>query len=297
MDVSVIIVNYNTCVMTLECIDSIFKWTSGLDFEVIVVDNDSKDNSRTVLGNDGRIKFIESGGNIGFGRANNLALESAKGEYVLLLNSDTVLTGNAVCDMWRFMTEKGGNIGALGTVLQDMNGNDVHSSACFPSPLKSVWSLVKQHFAHLTGKSRKYGMSEISYHSVPESGFFEVDYVTGADLMAKRETFVKYGAFDPEFFLYCEETEMQFRWRRAGLGNYIIPVRSIVHLEGRVVGPLSSLRRIIIQLRSERLYFKKTMMSFPYAIYCCLDTILRLPMLMDRRFDKTERREIFSILF
>lgn len=297
MDVSVIIVNYNTCAMTLECIDSIFKWTSGLDFEVIVVDNDSKDNSRTVLGNDVRIKFIESGGNIGFGRANNLALESAKGEYVLLLNSDTVLTENAVCDMWRFMTEKGGNIGALGTVLQDMNGNDIHSSAFFPSPWESVWSLVKQHFAHLTGKSRKSGMSEISYSFVPEGGFFEVDYVTGADLMAKRETFERYGAFDPEFFLYYEETEMQFRWRRAGLGNYIIPVRSIVHLEGRAVGPSSSLRRIMIQLRSERLYFKKTMMSFPYAIYCVLDAILRLPMLMDRRFDKTERKEIFSILF
>lgn len=282
MDVSIILVNYNTCSMTLECVESIYRWTSGLTFEVIVVDNASSDNSAAVLGSDGRVRFIGAGSNIGFGRANNIGLKYASGEYVLLLNSDTYLTGNAIYEMWKFLSTTDLNVGALGTILQDKNGADTHSSAFFPKPWSSLGIIFKQHIAHLAGKKRQYGMPEISYSPAPDGSCYEVDYVTGADLMARRVTFEKYGAFDPDFFLYYEETEMQYRWKKAGLKNVIIPVRGICHLEGATTGPSQSDGRKILQCRSERLYFKKIMSRLLYPVFSLCHHIAYLPLLMRR---------------
>ncbi|MCQ2170403.1 MAG: glycosyltransferase family 2 protein [Bacteroidales bacterium] len=278
MDVSIIIVNYNTCNMTLECIDSIFERTSGVEFEVIVVDNASKDDSASLLAADRRIKFIEAGENIGFGMANNLALKSARGEYVLLLNSDTLLLGNAVFEMWDYMKKSKLEIGALGTVLLDKDGNDSFSSAYFHNPWKILWMVFSQHCAHLVGKKLPYQMPSITYDVVPEEGFFDVDFVAGADLMARKDTFEKYGEFDPEFFLYYEETELQFRWKKAGLRNIIIPIRHICHLEGGTTGSPQSDWRKKIQYLSERIYFRKTLPRWSYLIYASLHAILYLPL-------------------
>ena len=101
MDVSIIIVNYNTCRMTAECIDSVFEKTHGIDFEIILVDNASTDGSREHFAGDSRITYIYNDENLGFGRANNAGIERARGRYVFLLNSDTLLIGNAIktlCD-------------------------------------------------------------------------------------------------------------------------------------------------------------------------------------------------------
>lgn len=283
MDVSIIIVNYNTCAMTLECIESIFKWTSDMEFEVIVVDNASSDDSAAVLGGDKRIKFIEAGENLGFGRANNLALKYAAGEYVLLLNSDTLLLENAVYQMWDFMKNTDLNIGALGTVLQDREGKDTFSSAFFHNPWKILWMVFRQHCAHIVGKKIPYQMPSINYDVAPKDGFFDVDWVAGADLMARKDTFEKYGEFDPDFFLYYEETEMQYRWRKSGLRNVIIPVRGICHLEGATTGSPQSDWRKRVQYVSERIYFMKTLSPLSYYIYSVLHAVLYLPLTLRTR--------------
>ena len=96
MDVSIIIVNYNTLKVTAQCLDSIFRLTYGLSFEVILVDNASTDGSKEIFSQDKRIKYIYSDRNLGFGRANNLGFQTAAGEYIFLLNSDTILLNNAV---------------------------------------------------------------------------------------------------------------------------------------------------------------------------------------------------------
>ena len=98
MDVSVIIVNYNTIELTLNCINSIFTHTLGIDFEVIVVDNNSDDGSGEILRLDKRIVFIQNLANEGFGSANNIGYQYAKGKYLFLLNSDTILLNNAIKD-------------------------------------------------------------------------------------------------------------------------------------------------------------------------------------------------------
>ena len=96
MDVSIIIVTYNTCQMTGECIDSIIEHTRDVDYEIIVVDNASRDASKQTFSHDSRLTYIYNEENIGFGRANNIGAREAKGDYLFLLNSDTLLTNNAV---------------------------------------------------------------------------------------------------------------------------------------------------------------------------------------------------------
>ena len=96
MNISIIIVNYNTREVTKQCLDSIFKWTKDVSFEVIVVDNNSHDGSKEMLASYPNIKYVQSGGNLGFGKANNLGYKFSSGRYILLLNSDTYLLNNAI---------------------------------------------------------------------------------------------------------------------------------------------------------------------------------------------------------
>ena len=99
MDVSIIIVNFKTFLLTKNCIESIIAKTFGVEYEIILVDNASSDGSQEFFANDARIKFIEAGRNLGFGKANNLGVQQAKGDYIFFLNSDTLLLNNAIYEM------------------------------------------------------------------------------------------------------------------------------------------------------------------------------------------------------
>ena len=137
VDVSIVIVNYNTKELTMQCINSIFNKTEGVSFEVIVIDNSSKDGSVELLSADSRIKFIESGGNIGFGRANNIGIKYSEGKYILFLNSDTILLNNAIKMMFDFMEQHVElKIGALGTILLNEEHNRTHSYGKLPTILQ-----------------------------------------------------------------------------------------------------------------------------------------------------------------
>ena len=118
LQVSIIIVTYNTLGITRQCIDSIYGHTEGVDFEVIVIDNASSDGTRQVLENDSRIRYIYSSKNLGFGRANNLGMREAKGKYLFLLNSDTLLLNNAVRILYEAAESYTGKLGVMGTILQ-----------------------------------------------------------------------------------------------------------------------------------------------------------------------------------
>lgn len=295
IDVSIIIVNYNTCELTKQCIDSIFDKTKEVSFEVIVVDNNSKDGSVESLSKDSRIKFVESGDNLGFGRANNLGVEHSSGKYVFFLNSDTILLNNAVKMMFDFMEEhKELKIGALGTILLDKNHGRTHSYGDMPT----ISQALKQEWGdHLL---KRFGKKMLRYDDGkkdPDDKLFKVGYVTGADLFCSKKTIEKAGAFDPDFFMYWEETEMQYRWwKRLNLSSYILRGPEIVHLEGKSDkshSRMSEIRRI----RSEFLFFKKTSGRFPYYLFRIIMIIGRMHQLVLPMMTINEKRELTRILF
>lgn len=271
MDVSVIIVNYNTKDLTENCINSIFEQTKGLQFEVIVIDNASIDGSKDFFSKDKRVKYIYVEENLGFGRANNIGYEIAQGEYLFLLNSDTFLMNNAIFLLWKQIKDisKKPNtieVACAGCMLIDSNHIIIHSYAHFPSMWRAflgatiipiIWKL---HLISCLPSTSNYDFEK------QKGLFFDVDYITGADLMVKKSVADNYGLFDPDFFMYSEETEMQHRYMRAGFRRVICIGAQIVHLEGRS-NRKSSPARTTQAIRSELLYFKKTSTILGYIVF------------------------------
>lgn len=291
MDVSIIIVNYNTKQLTLQCIDSIYENTNGVSFEIIVVDNNSSDGSQELLSRDNRIIFIEAGENLGFGRANNLGITKSSGKYIFFLNSDTILLNNALQYFFDFCENFNGKIGGVGCFLENDKGDNIHSYANYPS-LQTV--LCGFFIAFLSKFSNKITKAK-NENSKKTKEYFFVDYVTGADLFVDRKVIEKYGAFDPDFFMYFEETEMQKRWNKNGYKSAIIRKPRIIHLEGCSVGKQKESfneRKFFMNLKSQKLYFKKTQSFLGYLGYRFISFFYLLPFLRG----KYTMSQVFKIL-
>lgn len=292
MDVSIILVNYNTKEMTKECIDSIYAHTTGLSFEVILVDNASSDGSQEFFSHDDRVRFIESGSNLGFGRANNLGLKSATGKYAFLLNTDTLLKNNAVKLFFDYAeAHSNEKFGALGCRLVDGEGRPAMSCGNFLK-IKMIFQTLTQHFGHVPDIYGKKRMWENN-----QSKAVNVDYICGADIFVNKQVIDRFGAFDPDFFMYYEETEMQHRWGKNGYGSKLIDGPKIVHLEGgsfKKKAPASRKaynKKALINRRSEILFFKKCYSKPYYFLYrsCFFLYVLNdLLSRMDKRFVKDE---------
>ena len=219
LDVSVIIVNYCTAEMTHDCIESIYKNTSSISFEIIVVDNASNDNSDDLLGNDSRILYIKNRENYGFGKANNIGFSYAHGKYVFFLNSDTILTDNAIKYLYDFdECNKKLNLGTIGILLSDKNGR-----------INGPFSFFKKPYAFFRNyKSQIKKKIEIT----EKNGYAFVDYVCGADMFIQSSVFKKMNGFDERFFMYCEEIELQKRLKEKGYQNCVVKNTGIIHFEG-----------------------------------------------------------------
>lgn len=297
MDVSAIIINYNTKELTSNCINSVFEQTEDVELEVILVDNDSEDGSKELFEKDKRIKFIEAGENLGFGKANNLGLKYATGKYIFFLNSDTILLNNAVKIFKEFYDRHGKDmhLGGIGSQLVDKDGNPIHSGNYFPEWKEDLKAEMRDHWSHLRHQPKK------PRKSVPmlESPFhpFKIDYVTGADLFVSRKVLDKYGAFDPDFFMYNEETEMQYRWHRHGLDNYIIDGPQIVHLEGSTMKKVKkSLTKEMIQAKSRMQYYKKTLGKLEFLLYRSILLFHRIPYILSTEGSFNEKRRYLAML-
>lgn len=294
MDVSIIIVNYNTKQLTCQCIDSIYEKTNGVSFEIIVVDNNSTDGSQELLSHDSRIVFVEAGENLGFGKANNLGVGKSKGKYIFFLNSDTILVNNAIKDLYDYsIHHKQLKLGAVGCLLENPNGAKVHSYGFFPSKVSLLTNSIKAGLRLIFHKARQpVGYSVDGKEQI-------VDYVTGADVFVERTVIDNYGGFDPDFFMYYEDTEMQYRWWSHGLVNMIITSPRIIHLEGCSTNDNKKIlneRKLYMCMRSQQLYFKKTETSFGYYIYRILSFISLLPILRGK-YNLHQIINICKILF
>lgn len=231
MDVSIIIVNYNTKNLTRNCINSIFEHTKDIQFEVLLSDNGSTDGSIEMLKNEfPEVKLILNNENLGFGKANNRALKIAQGKYILYLNSDTFLLNNAVklfFDYWENSADKE-VIGALGCNLLSKKMKIIFSAERrFPNSV----GIIKTNIVTLCET-----YLQIFYKALPSIYSFtikrlegEVGYVCGADLFVKNDNNAK---FDEKFFMYCEETDLQFKLMKQHKKRLIIDGPKIIHLEG-----------------------------------------------------------------
>lgn len=244
MDVSIIIVNYNTCLLTKNCIESIFKKTVGVSYEIILVDNASTDDSFNVFSKDNKIKYIYSQENLGFGRANNLGLEKANGDYILFLNSDTILINDAISILYSYINEHP-ECGAVGGNLYDIKGLPIFSfQRTFPTISKDLFP----HIYRLISRIKYKNNSVHNFTMEPMS----VCHISGADLMVRKKVLDKIGSFNPKFFMYYEETELCHRIYSSGLQLVSVPDAKISHLVGKS-GSIG--RSSIWQAESRYIYF------------------------------------------
>ncbi|MGH2665063.1 glycosyltransferase family 2 protein [Flavobacterium sp.] len=225
MDVSVIIVNYNTCELTLQAIASVYEHTQGVDFEIILVDNFSKDATVSEVRNKyPLVKIIENLTNEGFGRANNAGAAIAIGEYIFLLNSDAYITSNALQLFYEYM-KANKQVGVVGGELSTGRDFDTVSYGNLPSLL--------EYFSYLGFKKmyKNYFETKLASGIVNKSSEIKkVGYVNGADMFIRKSVFDAAGGFDKDFFLYFEETELSYRIQQQGFDSMILPSVKIVHL-------------------------------------------------------------------
>lgn len=235
MDLSVVIVSWNTRDLLRDCLASLPAATEGLQTEVIVVDNASADGSAAmVLDEFPHVMLLESGGNLGFSRANNLALPHTTGQCVLLLNPDTVCPPLSLVRLYRFLNGKP-LAGAAGPRLVDADSNPTISGGWFPR--------ARFHWLGFLDPRRKWLRGRLADRVVFIPGRDEpsrpVEYVMGACFLMTRAALERVGPLDDRYFMYFEETDWCYRAHHAGLQVWYCAETEISHLEGRASGRVS----------------------------------------------------------
>lgn len=227
VDVSIIIVNYNTNDLVIQCINSVLLHTKHVEFEIIVVDNNSPDRKIENLNEIfPEVKLILNDSNSGFGAANNIGARFALGKYIFLLNSDTLLVDNSIKTLYDFIAQNSDYVGACGGNLCDENLKPATSFTRFmPSLLLDLDSLF------FNSISKVFYDGDI-FSSTAKLPFKISGNISGADLMLSKGLFDELGGFDESFFMYYEETDLLFRLREKGYQTYIVPESKIIHLEG-----------------------------------------------------------------
>jgi GT2 family glycosyltransferase len=229
IDISIIVVSYNTKEMTLACLRSVYEQTKNVSFELIVVDNDSKDGSALAV----KVQFpdcilIVSKENLGFARANNLAALQAKGKYLLLLNPDTVVLDGAIDKLHAFARKNPVNLVYGGRTLY--GDHSLNPTSCWRRP--TLWSL----FCYATGLASIFRKSRLfdseSYGVWQRDSVRRVDIVTGCLLMIKKSFWDHLGGFDPQFFMYGEDADLCLRAIKEGAKPIITPDATIIHYCG-----------------------------------------------------------------
>lgn len=231
MDVSIIIVNYNTLNLTKKSIDSVFAYNpKNIEFEVIVVDNASTDGSKSCFEEDSRITYIYSDENLGFGRANNIGIKRSNAKYVFLLNSDAYLVEDVLTPFYNFMElPQNKDVVCCGANVINSLSEDSIIGGNLPSVQESIARLGFAIF--FLPYYRKHLASGVKHYK-EKGSVYEIGYVTGADMFLRKSVLDNLGAFDPSFFLYYEETEMSFRFKKNNFRSVILSDYKLVHDQG-----------------------------------------------------------------
>ncbi len=229
MKLSVIIVNYNVRHFLEQCLMSVFKAIPNIAAEVFVVDNDSSDDSlEMVRMNFPEVKIIHNSKNVGFSKANNQAIKQSKGEYVLLLNPDTVVEEDTFENCIRFMDAHLDG-GGLGVKMIDGNGIFLpESKRGLPTPAASFYKIFG--LSKLFPKSKTFAKYHLGYLKENETNQIEV--LSGAFMWMRKSVLDEVGYLDETFFMYGEDIDLSYRITLAGYKNYYLPSVKIIHYKG-----------------------------------------------------------------
>ena len=260
-DLSIVIVNWNTCNLLERCLASVWKDMSianGLQVEMFVVDNASTDESvPLVRARFPQVKLIENQENRGFARANNQAIQASQGRYVLLLNPDTEVRPNALGTLIQFM-DTHPEAGAAGSRLLNPDGTLQHSAHPLPTLLREFWRLF--HLDALWSYSC-YRMDEWD-----EKEPIEVEAVMGACLILRREALRQVGLLDESYFIYSEEVDLCYRLHQAGWRVYWVPQAVVMHYGGQSTRQMAG--EMFIRLYQGKLfYFRKHYGRGTFQVY------------------------------
>ncbi|HEY0759756.1 MAG TPA: glycosyltransferase family 2 protein [Acidisarcina sp.] len=258
--ISILIVSFNTRDILRECLQSVQAATGKLDIETIVVDNCSRDGSAAMLRADfPAVLLIESEKNLGFGGANNLAWERARGQYIVLLNSDAFLREDTLRLSLQKMAADPG-VGLAGGRLVGRDGALQPSARMFPGYLRQL--LTMSGLAARYPSSRFFGQPDRTWADPMKTA--EVDWVPGAYSIIRADLLQRIGFFDPRFFLYYEEVDLCLRIKQAGFKVMYWPEIEVVHIGGESSRQVKSLEMsqsgaqlVLWRMRSTLLYYRK----------------------------------------
>ena len=254
MKLSIVIVNYNVRTYLEQCLQSVAKALEGIEGEVFVVDNHSDDDSvETVKTQYPWVRLIKNSENIGFARANNIAIRQSTGDYVLLLNPDTVVGEQTLREVLRFM-EAHPKAGGAGVMMHNADGSLApESRRAIPTPWVS--------FLKMLGLTKRYYMSHLSWDNPGR-----IDVISGAFCFLRKKALDEIGLLDEDFFMYGEDIDLSYRLLKGGWENWYLPY-PIIHYKGKSTQK-SDYRYVHIFYKAMLIFFRKhySHLSIFYAV-------------------------------
>ena len=243
MKLSVIIVNYNVRPYLTACLDSVQRALEGIESEVFVVDNHSDDDSVEVISRDySWVHLINNRENLGFSKANNIAIRQAQGEYILLLNPDTVVAEETLKGVIDFMDQHP-KAGGAGVRMHNADGSLApESRRAIPTPFVAARKML--------GFTKRYYMSYLSWDAPAQ-----IEVVSGAFMLLRHKAIYEVGMLDEDFFMYGEDIDLSYRLLQGGWQNWYLPY-DIVHYKGQSTSK-SDFRYVHVFYQAMLIFFHK----------------------------------------
>ncbi|MGD9488977.1 MAG: glycosyltransferase [Calditrichaceae bacterium] len=284
--ISIIIVNYNVRDFLEQALISVKRALEDIASEIIVVDNASIDGSTQMLRNRfPEVRLIENDKNLGFSAANNLALTDARGEYIVLLNPDTVVQEDTFKKLIQFFEQ---NPAASAATCKILNPDGTFSIDCrhsIPTPMTAFWKLIG--FNRLFPKSKIFGRYNLTY--LDENNIHHVEAISGSFMMIKKEVVQNVGLLDDRFFMYCEDIDYCHRINQSGGKIYYVPTSQLIHYKGESTKK-NDLDYVVTFNKSLYFFYKKHYQQkyiYPFKWLILLGVILRGLMIFIRNFFTT----------
>ena len=269
VDLSIIIVNYHHSHILSDCLESVYKTIEKIQFEIILVDNSSKDNGiKSILKRYPKTQYIKNSKNIGFSRANNQGAKLASGDFLLFINPDTIMIEKAVESMLNHIRSDS-SIGVLGPKVLNSDNTIQYSCRKFPtiwSGLFNRYSLATRFFPN-NRHSRDYLMLDYDHNSIRS-----VDWVSGCCMMISKLTFKKVNGFDENYFLFIEDVDLCQVMKKKGLRVIYFPNATIFHKISSSNARLTP--RVIIKRHQGMIYYNQKYRKVNFIIQHTINSII-----------------------